>query len=216
MIKTELNSLFSKKKTIEPEFVELEQLCRKDYIPIIDRDAADFLKIQLQLLKPKHILEIGTAYGFSALLMAKYTPASSRITTIEVDEQRALTARRFLQKYGFADKVDVKIGDALDILQYLRKNFDFVFLDAAKGQYLYLFDYIFDLLKPGGLLVSDNVLYKAEVLTDEEVRHKIRTIVNNLRKYLKIVMNHPELDSTIIAAGDGIALSRRKLENEKS
>ncbi|MGM0602376.1 MAG: O-methyltransferase [Bacillota bacterium] len=216
MIKTELNSLFSEKKMVEAEFVELEKLCRNDNIPIIDRDAADFLKIQLQLLKPKNILEIGTAYGFSALIMAKYTPASSRITTIEVDEQRAAEARKFLEKYGFDDKVSIKIGDALDILQYLRQSFDFIFLDAAKGQYLYLFDYIFDLLKPGGLLISDNVLYKSEVLSDDKVRHKIRTIVTNLKKYLKIIMNHPELDSTIIAAGDGIALSRRKLEDEKS
>ena len=213
MQKTEINQKFSQQKYIEPEFKALEELCLKDQIPIIDRDTADFLKLQLKIKKPKRILEIGTAYGFSTLLLAKNTPQKSKITSIEIDALRADRAKKHIKRTPYADKINIKTGDALDILMYLKQNFDFIFLDAAKGQYLYLFEYIMELLEPGGLLVADNVLYKGKVLKAKKTRAKIRTIVNNLREYLIIVMNHPELDSTIISAGDGIALSRRKDNN---
>ena len=213
MEKTKINKYFSKQKYIEPEFKELEKLCLKDQIPIIDRDAADFLKLQLKIIKPERVLEIGTGYGFSTLLIAKNTPQNSKITSIEIDALRTETARKEIKKSAYAEKINIKTGDALDILMYLKQNFDFIFLDAAKGQYLYLFEYIMELLAPAGILMADNVLYKGKVLKDKKTRAKIRTIVNNLKKYLIIVMNHPELDSTIISAGDGIAISRRKDNN---
>jgi predicted O-methyltransferase YrrM len=99
-------------------------------------------------------------------------------------------------------------------LLYLKKDYDFIFLDAAKGQYFYLFEYLMELLVPGGLLISDNVLYKGKVLAEGKADAKIRTMVKNLKKYLKLIMNHPELDSTIVTAGDGVAISRRKDINE--
>jgi len=210
---TELNKKFSKNKYIESEFAELEELCRRKRIPILDRDAADFLKLQLKIKKPKRVLEIGTAYGFSALLTAKHTPQTTEIITVEIDAERAEMAKKLISETKYSDKIDIKVGNALDVLMYLHNQFDFIFLDAAKGQYLYLFEYIMDLLEPSGILLADNVLYKGKVLSDKEVRHKIRTIVNNLKKYLELVMNHPELDSTIISAGDGMALSRRKDNN---
>ena len=210
---TELNKIFSKDKYIDKEFAELEELCRRKRIPILDRDAADFLKLQLKIKKPKRVLEIGTAYGFSALLTAKHTPQDAKITTIEIDTERAEMAKNIISESNYSHKIDIKVGNALDVLMYLHNQFDFIFLDAAKGQYLYLFEYIMDLLETGGILLADNVLYKGKVLSDKEVRHKIRTIVNNLKKYLELVMNHPELDSTIISAGDGMALSRRKDNN---
>ncbi|MFW6274143.1 MAG: O-methyltransferase [Halanaerobium sp.] len=209
----ELNKHFSKSKYIDGELKELEKLCLKNRIPILDRDAADFLKLQLKIKRPKRVLEIGTAYGFSTLLTAKNTPLSAEILSVEIDVERAETARREIAKTAFSDKITIKIGDALDVLLYLNRKFDFVFLDAAKGQYLYLFEYIFDLLEPGGILLADNVLYKGKVLSDKKAKHKNRTIVNNLKEYLEIIMNHPELDSTLIAAGDGMALSRRKDNN---
>lgn len=207
---TDINSKFSKEKYIDPELKEIEKLCRADHIPLIDRDAADLLKIQLKIARPKRILEIGTAYGFSTLLLAKNSPKLSRITTVELDPGRAAVARKNFKAHNFEDKIELKIGDAFDVLMYLKADYDFIFLDAAKGQYFYLFEYIMELLAPGGLLIADNVLYKGKVLKESEPRHKIRTMVNNLKKYLNLIMNHPELDSTIITAGDGIALSRRK------
>jgi predicted O-methyltransferase YrrM len=209
----ELNKHFSKTKYIDSELKDLEKLCLKNRIPILDRDAADFLKLQLKIKKPKRVLEIGTAYGFSTLLTAKNTPLTTEIVSVEIDVERAETARREIAKTAFGDKITIKIGDALDVLLYFNKKFDFIFLDAAKGQYLYLFEYIFDLLEPGGILLADNVLYKGKVLSDKKTKHKNRTIVNNLKEYLEIVMNHPELDSTLITAGDGMALSRRKDNN---
>lgn len=211
---TDINSRFAKSKFIEPEFAEVEKDCKADHIPIIDRDAAGLLKLQLQLKNPQRILEIGTAHGFSTLLLAKYSSELTEITAVELDPQRALKARENFKKYNYQDKIDLKVGDAFDVLLYLKNDYDFIFLDAAKGQYFYLFEYLMELLAPGGLLISDNVLYKGKVLAEGETRHKIRTMVNNLKKYLKLIMNHPELDSTIVTAGDGMAISRRKDINE--
>jgi len=148
------------------------------------------------------------------MLLAKYSSQWSEITAVEIDSQRALKAKENFARFNFQDKIDLKIGDAFDILMYLQKDYDFIFLDAAKGQYFYLFEYLMELLAPEGLLISDNVLYKGKVLETGETHHKIRTIVNNLKKYLKLIMNHPELDSTIVTAGDGMAISRRKDINE--
>jgi len=211
---TDINSKFSESRYIEPEFKNVEKECRKDYIPIIDRDAADLLKLQLKIKQPKKILEIGTAHGFSTLVLAKASSQKSKITAVESDSQRALKAKDNFIKYNYQAKIDLKIGDAFDVLMYLKSYYDFIFLDAAKGQYFYLFEYIMDLLAPGGLLIADNVLYEAKVLEEKEQRPKIRTMVKNLKKYLKLIMNHPELDSTIVTAGDGMAISRRKDINE--
>ena len=211
---TEINSRFSSRQYIEPDFAELEKSCRENHIPIIDRDAADLLKLQLQLKKPQKILEIGTAHGFSTLLLAKYSPKEAEITAVELDPERALKAKGNFSRFNYQHKIDLKVGDAFDVLLYLKKDYDFIFLDAAKGQYFYLFEYLMELLAPGGLLISDNVLYKGKVLAQGKTRHKIRTMVNNLEKYLKLIMNHPELDSTIVTAGDGMAISRRKDINE--
>jgi predicted O-methyltransferase YrrM len=211
---TDINSKFSDRRYIEPDFKNVEKECRADYIPIIDRDAADLLKLQLKIKAPQKILEIGTAYGFSSLVMAKASPKNAQITTVELDPKRALKAKKIFIKYNYQDKIDLKVGDAFDILMYLKSDYDFIFLDAAKGQYFYLFEYIMELLAPKGLLIADNVLYEAKVLENKEQKPKIRTMVKNLKKYLKLIMNHPELDSTIVTAGDGMAISRRKDINE--
>jgi predicted O-methyltransferase YrrM len=211
---TDINSRFSDSQYIEAEFAEVEKSCQENHIPIIDRDAADLLKLQLQLKKPTKILEIGTAQGFSTLLLAKYSPQEAEITAVEIDPERALRAKENFSRFNYHNKIDLKVGDAFDVLLYLKNDYDFIFLDAAKGQYFYLFEYLMEVLAPGGLLISDNVLYKGKVLAKGETRHKIRTMVNNLKKYLKLIMNHPELDSTIVTAGDGMAISRRKDINE--
>jgi len=211
---TDINSKFSKNEYIEAEFAELERECKKMHIPIIDRDAADLLKLQLKIKNPQQILEVGTAHGFSTLLLAKYSAEQSEITAVELDPERALKAKENFAQFNFQEKIDLKVGDAFDVLLYLKKDYDFIFLDAAKGQYFYLFEYLMELLAPGGILISDNVLYKGKVLEAGETRHKIRTMVTNLKKYLKLIMNHPELDSTIVTAGDGMAISRRKDINE--
>ncbi|RAK06698.1 putative O-methyltransferase YrrM [Halanaerobium saccharolyticum] len=211
---TNINSKFSKSKYIDQQFAEIEKHCKEIHIPIIDRDAADLLKLQLKLKKPHKILEIGTAHGFSTLLLAKYSPEMSEITAVELDPERAQKAKKNFSKFNYQEKIDLKVGDAFDVLLYLKKDYDFIFLDAAKGQYFYLFEYLMELLAPGGLLISDNVLYKGKILAEAEPEHKIRTIVTNLKKYLKLIMNHPELDSTIVTAGDGMAISRRKDINE--
>lgn len=211
---TEINSRFSENNYIDQEFEPLAVECRKNKIPIIDRDAADLLKLLLKIKKPHKILEIGTAHGFSTLLLAKYSPELAEITAVELEPERALKAKENFSKFNYQHKIDLKVGDAFDVLLYLKSDYDFIFLDAAKGQYFYLFEYIMELLAPGGLLISDNVLYQGKVLSGGPTKHKIRTMVNNLKKYLKLIMNHPELDSTIVTAGDGMAISRRKDINE--
>jgi len=211
---TDINSKFSKSKYIDRQFAEIEKNCKEIHIPIIDRDAADLLKLQLQIKKPQRILEIGTAHGFSTMLLAKYSSELAQITAVELNPSRAQQAKENFLKFNYQAKIDLKVGDAFDVLLYLKEDYDFIFLDAAKGQYFYLFEYLMELLAPGGILISDNVLYKGKVLEAGETRHKIRTMVTNLKKYLKLIMNHPELDSTIVTAGDGMAISRRKDINE--
>ncbi|MFN2341605.1 MAG: O-methyltransferase, partial [Halanaerobium sp.] len=117
---TDINSRFSESKYIEPEFAEVEKNCKEKHIPIIDRDAADLLKLQLKLKKPERILEIGTAHGFSTLLLAKYSPEVAEITAVEIDPKRALKARENFLEFNYQSKIDLKVGDAFDVLLYLK------------------------------------------------------------------------------------------------
>ncbi len=202
------------KNFIEPRLKVIEDDARNREIPIIRQATANFLLTQLQIKQPKRILEIGTGVGFSALLMALNLDETTEIVTIEIDEKMAKEAAQNFANFGMDDKISLKIGDAIDILSYLRRDFDFVFMDAAKGQYVYYLDYVLDLLLPGGVIFADNVLFRGKVLSEQKVKHSIRTIVKNLRKYISKVKNNPELISVVLAIDDGVALSVRRKKDE--
>lgn len=181
------------------------------YAPIVPPDTAQFLKTFLAITKPKRILEIGTAIGYSSILMAKNTPDDTEVITLERYEKVADIAINNIFNAGFEKKIRVVKGEASDIINWLDGGFDMIFMDGAKGQYIEFLPRILELLKTGGVLITDDVLYKDP--NEEEnatTRHRKYTIVQRLRKYLEVINNHPELETAVIQVGDGMAISYKK------
>jgi predicted O-methyltransferase YrrM len=190
---------------------QLEEYAVSNHIPIISPEAAALLKILIKIHKPGRILEIGTAVGYSACIMAKAFEGA-KITTLEIDEAMTEKARETINKMKLEKRIHIIQGDALEIMQCLSSKFDMIFLDGPKGQYIEYIPEILRLLKAGGLLVSDNVLYKGLVAKEGTVMHKHRTIAVNLKRYLYELCSNEELDTSIIPIGDGMAISYRKGE----
>lgn len=181
------------------------------YAPIVPSDSAQFLKTFLHITKPKRILEIGTAIGYSAILMAKNTSADTEIITIERYEKVADIAINNIFEAGFEKKIRVVKGEASDIINWLDGDFDLVFMDGAKGQYIEFLPRVLELLKTGGVLITDDVLYhEPNIEENATTRHRKYTIVQRLRSYLDTICNHPQLETTVIESGEGMAISYKK------
>lgn len=204
-----INEYFEKLIPEESGFLkELEDYAHKNYIPIIFKEVKAFFKYLIPLLKPKKILEIGTAIGYSAILLANLAPEAG-ITTIEISEERFEEAAINIKKAGVSDRVSLILDDAANIIPYLKTSYDMIFIDAAKGQYSLYYEYGKKLLAPGGTMIFDNILFKGLPANDELVNHKHRTIANNLKAFNKQVMEDKELTSTILPLGDGLIISRK-------
>lgn len=187
---------------------EIETKALADHVPIIRKEMQSFLKVLLRIKKPLHILEVGTAVGFSALLMSEYVSEDARITTIENYEKRIQEARENFRRAGKDDIITLLSGDAKEVLQKLEGPYDFIFMDAAKGQYMTYFPEVLRLLTPGGVLLSDNVLQDGEIIQSRfAVERRDRTIHSRMREYLYTLKHHPELETSVIPLGDGAALS---------
>jgi len=170
------------------------------------------LKFLLKFTKPKSILEVGTAIGFSALLMSEYAPGDCHITTIEKYEKRIPIAKENFRKAGREDRITLLEGDATEILR--EGTYDVIFMDAAKGQYIHFLPDILRLLAPGGLLISDNVLQDGDIIESRfAVTRRNRTIHARMREYLYELKHHPELETVILPVGDGVTLSTKKEES---
>ncbi len=196
---------------------ELELQAKKERVPIIRREMQSFLKVLLQIKKPARILEVGTAVGFSALLMAKYTPESTRITTIEKYEKRIPVARANFQAAQMEHKITFLEGDALEILENMEDSFDFIFMDAAKGQYIRFFPEVMRLLAPEGILVSDNVLQEGDLIESHfAVERRNRTIYKRMRDYLYVLKHDERLETSILPVGDGAAVSYKKKDSQET
>ncbi len=194
-----------------PYLEELEKYALDTDVPIIRKEMQSFLKTLITMNKPRQILEVGTAIGFSALLMSEYMPADAHITTIEKYEKRIPIARDNFSKYGKEQQITLIEGDAADVLAQLSGEFDLIFMDAAKGQYIHFLPDILRLLKPGGVLLSDNVLQDGDVIQSRyAVTRRNRTIHGRMREYLYELKNHPQLQTSILPVGDGITLSVKK------
>ena len=190
---------------------DLEQFALRTDVPIIRKEMQSFLKTMMVMNKPKQILEVGTAIGFSALLMAEFAPADCQITTIEKYDKRIPIAKENFQKFGRGEQITLLEGDATEILKQMNETYDFIFMDAAKGQYINFLPDILRLLKPGGVLLSDNVLQDGDIIESRyAVTRRNRTIHGRMREYLYTLKNHPELETAIIPLGDGITLSVKK------
>lgn len=190
---------------------ELEKYALDTEVPIIRKEMQSFLKTLIMMNKPRQILEVGTAIGFSALLMSEYMPSDAHITTIEKYEKRIPIARENFKKHGKEEQITLIEGDAAEVLAKLSGEFDLIFMDAAKGQYIHFLPDILRLLKPGGVLLSDNVLQDGDVIESRyAVTRRNRTIHGRMREYLYELKNHPQLQTSIIPLGDGITLSVKK------
>lgn len=187
----------------------IEKRAREAGVPIIRPETQRLLRFLLQMQKPKRILEIGCAVGFSALLMSEYGGENCRITTIENYGKRIPQARENFRRAGKEEKIRLLEGDAADILPGLTETYDLIFMDAAKGQYLSFLPEVMRLLSPGGLLISDNVLQEGDVLESRyAVTRRDRTIHGRMREYLYRITHDPRLETIILPVGDGVAASK--------
>jgi len=205
---TFINS-FDSGNTEELDLIEKEAI--ETYVPIIRKEMQSFLKMLLAIKKPARILEVGTAIGFSAILMAEYNPIDCQITTIENYEKRIPIARENFKRVGKEHQITLLEGDAAEVLKTIDEPFDFIFMDAAKGQYIHFMPEVLRLLKKEGVLVSDNVLQDGDIIESRYVvTRRNRTIHKRMRDYLYQLTHHEDLVTSILPIGDGITVSVRK------
>ncbi|MCI8327382.1 MAG: O-methyltransferase [Lachnospiraceae bacterium] len=190
---------------------ELEREAKRSDVPIIRKEMQSFLKVMLGMKKPKKILEVGTAIGFSAILMAEYNPVSCEITTIENYEKRIGIAKKNFERAGKQEIIHLLEGDAKEVLPSLQGTFDFIFMDAAKGQYLHFLPQVCRLLETDGILISDNVLQNGEIIESRfAVTRRKRTIHKRMREYLYELTHSEEFATSVLPIGDGITISVKK------
>lgn len=189
------------------QLLKIKENALKKSIPIIMDDTLEYIYQLFQDKKVEDILEIGTAVGYSAICFTDILTENGMIDTIEREEERIRKAKENIQKAEVTDKINILFGDAVEILPNINQKYDLIFIDAAKGKYPFFLQHALRLLKPQGIILADNVLYKGYVLSDYN-KHKQRTAVRNLREYIKEVTENPNLQTEILEIGDGLAVSR--------
>ena len=177
-----------------------------EHIPIIMDDTLQEIESILSEKNPNSLLEIGTAVGYSAICFSKYI--KQNIDTIEIDEEKAKRAIENIKKLKLENKINVYIGDAVEILPTINKTYDVIFIDASKSKYPFFLEQSLRLLNKNGIILADNVLYKGYVLGNYN-KHKQRTAVNNLRAFIKEIQENPNLKTTILEIGDGLAICKK-------
>ena len=183
----------------------------EDHIPIIMDDTLAVIEEELKLFKPKRILEIGTAVGYSAICFSEFLTQNGKIDTIEREEERVVEAKKNIKRAQVEDKINIIQGDAVEILPTLNEVYDMVFIDASKGKYPFFLKEALRMLAPNGIIFADNVLYKGYVLSDYN-KHKQRTAVRNLREFLRELnelQENKQFDIKVLEVGDGLAIARR-------
>lgn len=191
----------------------LERQALADEVPIIRQDMQSFLKVLLAIHQPRRILEVGTAIGFSALLMAANTSDDCTITTIEKYEKRIPVAKDNFAASGMEHRITFLEGDAMEKMRGLTEAYDMIFMDAAKGQYIYFLPEALRLLKTGGVLISDNVLQDGEIIESHyAVERRNRTIYKRMREYLYVLKHTEGLLTSIVPVGDGAAITVKQKE----
>ena len=192
--------------------IQIEQIKQKaldNHIPIIMDDTLDEVSKILKELKPNKILEIGTAVGYSAICFSEFLSENGRIDTIERDIERVEEAKINIKSMELENKINILVGDAVEILPILNEKYDMVFIDAAKGKYPFFLEQALRLISVNGVIIADNILYKGYVMSDYN-KHKQRTAVRNLREYISKIQENPLLETKILEVGDGLAISKLK------
>ena len=189
----------------------IEKEAIRDDVPIIRKESGELLRILLQIKKPEKILEVGAAIGFSSVFMGENTDNNTHITTIENYPPRIERAKVNIALAGMEDKITLISGDAAEVLKELSGSWDFIFMDAAKGQYLHFLPEVLRLLKSGGLLVSDNILQEGDLIESRfAVERRNRTIYKRMREYLYELKHNDELVTSLLPLGDGVAVSTKR------
>ncbi|MCK9216698.1 MAG: O-methyltransferase [Firmicutes bacterium] len=196
---------------------DIEEYAKQNNIPIITPDVYSLIGILIKSKNVKDILEIGTAIGYSAILMAKSIGFEANIISIEKNEILAGIARTNIKKAGLVDNITIIQGEAIEELINIQKNFDMIFVDGAKGQYLDFFNKSIDKLRIGGLFICDNVLFRGMVADKNLLQRRKITIVKRLKKFLEYIMNNDILETAIVPIGDGLSISiklKEEITNE--
>lgn len=195
---------------------KIEQSAIKDNVPIIRKEMESFLRVMLEISKPLNVLELGCAIGYSAILMSEYLPEGGHITTIENYDKRIVEAKANIEMAGLSSKITLLEGDAMEVMKDLEsEKYDFVFMDAAKAQYINFLPEVMRLMKPGAILIADNVLQDGDIIESRYgVIRRNRTIHSRMREYMYEVKHMDELETTIVPIGDGITMSVKKEKND--
>lgn len=189
---------------------EMEEFAKENSVPIVQKDTAKFLQFMATVKKPKKILELGTAIGYSAILMCKYAGDDTKITSIERDDTMFSIAEKNISKYGYDKNIKLVKGECLEVMKSLDDEYDMIFMDAGKGHYNHFLPECLRLLKKDGIIVADNVLFRGMVANNDLLIRRKITIVKRMRKYLEMVSSDPKLITSIIPMGDGIAVTTRR------
>jgi predicted O-methyltransferase YrrM len=198
-------------KANTPILEQIEREAINNGVPIIRKEMESFLRVILNISRPKEILELGTAVAYSAILMSECIEDDAKITTIENYEPRIIEAKKNIELAEKSDVITLLEGDAMEIMKGLEGQYDFIFMDAAKAQYINFLPEVMRLLKTGGILIADNVLQEGDLVESKfATRRRDRTIHTRMREYMYQVKNMPELETTIVPIGDGITMSVKK------
>lgn len=203
--------------TENPLLKEMELFAKENSVPIAEPETARLISVITKLVKPMKILEVGCAIGYSAMIMSESLPEGGHITTLEYDPKMVAIARENIRRAGLSDKITVIEADAKDYISYLddSETYDIVFLDGPKAHYLFMLDDAVRLLKKGGLLISDNILFKGMTADDNHFARRKVTIINRLREYIDALMAHPQLHTSILSQGDGVTLSVKTISDKE-
>lgn len=194
----------------EGKIKELEDFAEENKVPIAQKETIKFLEFMVGMKKPLRILELGTAIGYSAILMYKAAGTNPHITTIERSEEMIGFAKKNIESFGLEKNITIEAGDCLDVLERLEEPYDLIFMDAGKGHYNHFLPHCLRLLKEDGIIIADNVLFRGMVASDDLVKRRKITIVKRMRTYLEMVSNDKNLVTSVIPMGDGIAITRRR------
>lgn len=189
---------------------ELEDFAKENGVPIVQKETGKFLEFMVSMKKPLKILELGTAIGYSSILMYDASKTNPDIITIERSKEMIDLAKENIKKFNLEDKITIKEGDCLEILENLDEKFDLIFMDAGKGHYNHFLPHCLRLLKEDGIIIADNVLFRGMVPSQELVKRRKITIVKRMRTYLEMVSKDETLITSVIPMGDGIAITKRR------
>ncbi len=207
-----LHYMRTHQKQNKGHLAELEAFARRENIPIIQHEVVAYFRLLMQTLQPESILEIGTAIGFSALLMAEYAP-EAKITTIDRNEEMIAFAKDNFAKYDTRKQIKLLEGDAVDLLSTLEDEYDFVFMDSAKSKYVIFLPEVLKRLKVGGVIVFDDIFQGGDIAKPiQEVRRGQRTIYRGLHSLFDQTLNHPDLTASLIPLSDGLLMIRKNAE----